>query len=69
LSLGRGHKKFKAEALCANGWKLKNFFLIGWDCSGNPFGIEMRTGEIVTEDHNFGGIHKIAPSLEAFMLK
>jgi hypothetical protein len=68
LALGRSHKKFRVEASRPHGWTLSNFFLLGWDGSGNPFGIELATGQIVVEDHNFGGIHGIAPSLEAFML-
>jgi hypothetical protein len=68
-ALTKSHKKFRAESVNPNGWKLKDFFLIGWDGSGNLFGIETRTGKVVTEDHNFGGIHEIAPSFEAFLLK
>jgi hypothetical protein len=42
-------------------------FVIGWDGAGNPFGIETATGKILVEDHNFGGIHEMASSFEAFL--
>ncbi len=67
--LSKGNEKFKRESGPPRGWTLKDFFLIGWDGSGNPFGIDLKTGEVVVEDHNFGGIHRLAGSLEEFMLK
>ena len=48
---------------------MKGVFVIGWDGSGNPFGIEEATGRILVEDHNFGGIHELASSLAHFILK
>lgn len=61
--LPESHLKFHSE-----GWHLSNTFVIGWD-NGNPFGIEQSTGEILIEDHDYGGVHLIAPSLAAFLLE
>ena len=58
------HKKFKKESSIENGWTLEGTFIMGWDGCGNPYGIELKTEKIVTEDHNFGGIHIIGQSLE-----
>ena len=44
-------------------------FVIGWDGAGNPYGIHSGTGEIANEDHNFGGIHVMAPSLGDFLAR
>jgi hypothetical protein len=49
--------------------ELAKSHVIGWDGFANPFGIETSTGRVVVEDHNFGGIHELAPSLEEFMLR
>lgn len=46
-----------------NGW----CFVIGWDGAGNPFGIEIVIGKLLVEDHNFGGVHEMAMSFEAFL--
>lgn len=62
------HAKFAREFGPPRGCTIKNVFIIGWDGSGNPFGIEQSDGRIIVEDHNFGGVHELAPSLEAFML-
>ena len=61
--LPQSHLKFHSE-----GWHLPNTFIIGWD-NGNPFGIEQSTGEILITDHDFGGVHLIAPSLAAYLLE
>jgi hypothetical protein len=61
------HGKFNAESQIENGWTMSGVFVIGWDGSGNPYGIETTTGKILVEDHNFGGIHEMAPSFEAFL--
>ena len=61
------HLKFMAESAIGNGWTMKGVFIIGWDGAGNPFGIETATGRIVTEDHNFAGIHEISPSFDAYV--
>lgn len=61
------HRKFNAESDINNGWTMDGVFVIGWDGAGNPFGIETATGRILVEDYNFGGIHEMAPSFEAFL--
>ena len=66
--LPQSHKKFRAESAGMNGWKMLDVFIIGWDGAGNPFGIQLPTGKIVLEDHDVGGVHELAPSLEEFML-
>lgn len=65
--LAETHRKFNAESDIENGWTMDGVFVIGWDGSGNPFGIETATGKILVEDHNVGGIHEMAPSFEAFL--
>ena len=69
VALSHTHKKFSKESSIPRGWTMRNVFIIGWDGSGNPFGIERTTGRILVEDHAFGGIHELAPNLQAFMLK
>lgn len=66
-ALPETHKKFAEEAAIPNGWRMRDVFVIGWDGSGNPFGIQSATGKILVEDHDFGGIHEIAPSFAAFV--
>jgi hypothetical protein len=66
--LFRTHRVFRDQSR-QSGWKMKGVFVIGWDGSGNPFGIEEATGRILVEDHNFGGIHELASSLGHFILK
>ena len=63
------HEKFRKEFGPPRGWTMKNVFIVGWDGAGNPFGIEKSTGKILVEDHNFGGIHEMSPSLRDWMLK
>jgi hypothetical protein len=41
-------------------YTLRDFFPIGWDGEGNPYGFDLKSGRIITEDHNFGGIHDVA---------
>jgi hypothetical protein len=65
--LPKTHRKFNAESAIVNGWTMENVFVIGWDGAGNPFGIETATGRMLVEDHNFGGIHEMSPSFEAFL--
>ena len=48
---------------------MRNVFVIGWDGAGNPYGIDSATGKLLVEDHNFGGIHEVATSFEAFLTK
>lgn len=48
---------------------MRDVFIIGWDGFGNPFGIAENSGKLLVEDHNFGGIHEMAESFEAFLTK
>ncbi len=67
--LSKTHQKFSAESGMANGWRMKGVFVIGWDGAGNPFGIHTQSGKVLVEDHNFGGVHEMAPSFEAFLVR
>ena len=57
--LAATHKLVK-QAQSRGFYKIARFFPLGWDGSGNPYGYDLDTGDIVTEDHDFGGIHKVA---------
>jgi hypothetical protein len=61
------HRKFRSEFGPPRGWTLADVFVIGWDGSGNPYGIHDPTGRVLVEDHDFGGIHEMAPSFAAFL--
>lgn len=63
---GSTHAKFKSE-FGTSGWTLKDTFVIGWDGSGNPFGLHLLSGAVVVEDHNFEGVHELASSFENFL--
>jgi hypothetical protein len=67
--LDRTHEKFLEESTGPNGWTMTEVFVIGWDGSGNPFGIHRESGRILVEDHNCGGVHELAPSLAVFLLE
>lgn len=69
VQLTQSHIKFRNEFGPPRGWTMTGVFIIGWDGFCNPFGIETVTGRVVVEDHNFGGIHELAPSLDEFMLR
>lgn len=69
VQLTKGHAKFRRELGSPRGWTMQNVFVIGWDGGGNPFGIEMSTGRVVVEDHDFGGVQELAPSLGEFMVR
>lgn len=60
--LKESQKKFKNEPWSVSG------FVIGWDGVGNPL-VLSKNGEIITEDHNFGGAHKVASSFEELLAK
>jgi len=68
VELAKSHNKFRREFGSLHGWTMSDVFIIGWDAAGNPFGIETGTGRVLVEDHTFGGIHELAPSLEEYML-
>ena len=67
--LAKSHAKFQREFGAPRGWTMRDVFIIGWDGGGNPFGIERGTGRVLVEDHQFGGVHEIAGSLEEFILR
>ena len=66
--LPRTHDNFRKQCSPQNGWTMRDVFLIGWDGAGNPFGIHIPTGELRVEDHNFGGVHRMAESFARFLL-
>ena len=53
------HRKVR-EAQRRGFYRVAHFFPLGWDGGGNPYGYDLDTGRIVTEDHDFGGIHEVA---------
>lgn len=61
------HRKFRSEFGPPRGWTLAEVFVIGWDGSGNPFGIHAPSGRVLVEDHDFGGIHEMAQSFRGFL--
>lgn len=64
--LAVSHRKFRDES-GGRGWRMRGVFIVGWDGAGNPLGIDTSTGEVRVEDHDFGGIHVIAPSFAEFL--
>jgi hypothetical protein len=60
------HRKFRDE-FAPGGWTMRGVFIIGWDGAGNPFGIDQSSGQVLVEDHNFGGIHEMAKSFREFL--
>ena len=58
--LEESQKKFNTEA-----WSIKGF-VVGWDGAGNPMVLQPN-GEIITEDHNFGGVHLVASSFDTLL--
>ncbi len=60
--LQESQDKFESEK---DFWSISGF-LIGWDGAGNPVAL-LTSGEVITEDHNFGGVHQLAPSFEALL--
>ena len=67
--LPNSHKKFADETRTPNGWTMSGVFIVGWDGSGNPYGICKKTGRILVEDHDFGGIHEMASSFEEMLMQ
>ncbi len=53
------HRKFQ-KGKDEGHHSLTNFFPVGWDGGGNPYGFDLDSEAIVTEDHGFGGIHREA---------
>ena len=62
--LSATQKKFREEA-----WPVQDAFPIGWDGGGNPMVIEKSSGRLLVADHDFGGVHDLAPSFADFVLK
>ncbi len=58
--LSQSQEKLKSE-----NWNITGF-VIGWDGAGNPL-VLLHNGAIVTEDHNFGGVHEVASSFEKLL--
>lgn len=58
------HTRFSEEE-----WSLGEVFPIGRDGWGNPMVIDLSTGRILIEDHEFGGVHELASSFAEFVLK
>jgi hypothetical protein len=63
--LSNTHAKYESERH-PGGWTMQDAFVIGWDGAGNPMAID-RSGAVVVEHHNFGGVHQLAPSFLAFL--
>lgn len=63
------HRKFRAELGATRGWRMSEVFVIGWDGAGNPIAIDRTTGEVLIENHDFGGIHRLADSFERFLIE
>jgi hypothetical protein len=57
--LSSTHRKVR-EAQKRGFYRLARFFPLGWDGWGNPYGYDLDTGRIVTEDYDFGGVHEVA---------
>ncbi|MCH2157688.1 MAG: SMI1/KNR4 family protein [Oleiphilaceae bacterium] len=53
------------EKLRNEDWSISGF-VIGWDGAGNPIAIN-NSGQVVTEDHNFGGVHQLAPNFKKLL--
>ncbi|XFB08386.1 hypothetical protein AAGT13_10910, partial [Azotobacter salinestris] len=58
--LQQSQEKFKEEK-----WSVAGF-VIGWDGAGNPI-VLSNGGKILTEDHNFGGVHELAESFDELL--
>lgn len=58
--LSSSQDKLKSES-----WNLLGF-VIGWDGAGNPIVLD-NSGTVLTEDHNFGGIHTLARSFDELL--
>ncbi|HEY6096194.1 MAG TPA: SMI1/KNR4 family protein [Gallionellaceae bacterium] len=55
--LPQSQEKLKNEK-----WNVAGF-VIAWDGAGNPI-VLGTAGEILTEDHNFGGVHQLAEGFD-----
>jgi len=64
---GINELKESQKKLINEKWNVSGF-VIGWDAAGNPVVLQ-GNGAIVTEDHNFGGVHVVASSFEELLAK
>jgi hypothetical protein len=62
------HSKVR-EAQKRGFYRIPQFFPVGWDGAGNPYGYDLETGHIVSEDHNFGGVHELATDFYDLLCK
>jgi hypothetical protein len=60
--------KFQSES-GTGGWSLKDVVIVGWDGAGNPIAVRRGSGEVIIEDHTFGGVHTEAPSFVEYLEK
>ena len=68
-NLWRSHEKYLKECGPPSGWSMDNVFVIGWDGAGNPIAVHRKTGQVLVEDHDFGGIHVEAESFGKYLEK
>jgi len=62
----QSNEKFERESKY---WTMNNVVIVGWDCSGNPFGQDKKTGKILIEYHDGPtGVSEAAPNLIAFLI-
>lgn len=66
-TLPDSHRKFAAESAQDAGWTMRGVFVIGWDGAGNPMAIERASQRVLVEDHQYGGVHELAPSFLAML--
>jgi hypothetical protein len=66
--LAATHRKVR-EGRRRGFYTILHFFALGWDGAGNPYGYDLDSGRIVTEDHNFGGIHELATDFYSLLCK
>lgn len=66
--LAATHRKVR-EGQRRGFYTVAHFFAVGWDGAGNPYGYDLGSGRIVTEDHNFGGIHELATDFYGLLCK
>ena len=67
--LWSSHEKYRKEFGPPTGWSMTDVFIVGWDGAGNPIAVHKRTGQVLVEDHTFGGIHVEAESFGEYLEK
>ena len=63
------HQKFREESEGGYWAGLADVFVVAYDGSGNPYGIHKSSGKVLVEDHDFGGVHELAPSFSEYLRK